>query len=408
MIEEIKNRLTDNPQTNEIVEITGILLLAVVVYFVVKKVVLRTIKNLVRRTSTEYDDILLSEKILRKISYLAPLVLLHEFTYLVPYAADFLTRLFEAVSALLILTAVGDLLTGVTEILEKTRRFRDKPIKGYVQIIKIILYIYGLVLIIGIFTGESVWTLLGGLSALTAVLLLIFRDTILSFVASIQISSYDLVKVNDWIEVPKYGIDGDVVDISLHTIKVRNFDKTITTLPTHKIVEESFKNWRGMQQSGGRRIKRAIYIDISSIKFSTVEMLESYKKFQILSDYIDGKIKEIQEHNRVKNVDDSEEINGRRMTNIGTFRAYIKEYLRNRDDIRDDYTFLVRQLRPGEYGLPIEIYVFTNTTNWVEYEEIQADVFDHLLAAVPKFGLAVFQNPSGKDVSNLASSKQDS
>jgi len=223
----------------------------------------------------------------------------------------------------------------------------------------------------------------------------------MSFVASIQIASYDLIKVGDWIEIPSMGVDGDVMDIALHTIKVRNFDKTITTVPTNKLVEQSFKNWRGMQETGGRRIKRSIYIDVSSIKFVNNILLEKFSKFHLISAYLKSKTKEIEEFNKSRKIDISEIVNGRRITNIGTFREYVKAYLRNRDDIDKNLTFLVRQLSPGPEGLPIEIYVFTNTTAWVKYEEIQSDIFDHLMAVVPEFELKVFQNPTGNDFNKL-------
>lgn len=261
----------------------------------------------------------------------------------------------------------------------------------------IILYIFGSILIIGNLVGESPWAILTGLGALTAVLLLLFRDTILSFVASIQITSYDLVKVGDWVEVPKYNADGDVIDISLNVIKIQNWDKTITVIPTYKLIEDSFKNWRGMTLSGGRRIKRAVYIDQSSVKFCSAEMLSRFSKYTLIKDYLEIKQREIGEYNRAKNFDESVLVNGRRLTNLGTFRAYLIEYLKQRDDIRMDLTFMVRQLSPGSEGIPIEIYIFTATTDWTRYENIQADIFDHILAVVPEFELSIFQNPTGSD-----------
>ena len=239
------------------------------------------------------------------------------------------------------------------------------------------------------------------MGALTAVILLIFRDTILSFVASIQISSYDLVKIGDWIEVPKFGADGDVIDISLNVIKVQNFDKTITVIPTYKLIEDSFKNWRGMTLSGGRRIKRAVYIDQSTIKFCTEEMLTRFEKFHLIKDYINQKMEEVKKYNFDKGIDNSELVNGRRLTNVGTFRAYLKQYLMQREDINKNLTFLIRQLPPGPEGLPIEIYVFANNIVWSIYEDIQSDIFDHVLAVVPQFELKIFQNPTGSDFKKI-------
>jgi miniconductance mechanosensitive channel len=256
-------------------------------------------------------------------------------------------------------------------------------------------------MIFGIITGQNFWSLFAGLGAISAVLLLVFKDTIMAFVASIQIASYDLVKVGDWIEVPSLGVDGDVMDMALHTIKVRNFDKTITTVPTSKLIEKSFKNWRGMQNTGARRIKRSIHIDISSIHFLSDDALNRFNKFQLISDYLKEKKNEVETFNNNKEIDNSELVNGRRLTNVGTFREYIKAYLHNRSDINNGLTFLVRQLSPGADGLPIEIYVFAATTAWVEYEEIQADIFDHIMAVIPEFELKVFQNPTGHDFKKL-------
>ena len=237
---------------------------------------------------------------------------------------------------------------------------------------------------------------------MTAVLLLIFRDTILSFIASLQITSNDLVRVGDWIEVPKFGADGDVKDIALHTVKIQNWDKTITVIPTHKLIDETFKNWRGMAQSGGRRIKRSVLMDIESIKICDDALVERLKKIHLITDYVQDKLLELEKYNVEQQVDTSSPVNGRRMTNIGTFRAYVVAYLRQHKKIHRQMTFLVRQLPPGPNGLPLEIYVFTNDTAWANYEAIQADIFDHILAVVPEFDLRVFQNPTGRDFSSLS------
>ena len=237
----------------------------------------------------------------------------------------------------------------------------------------------------------------------TAVLLLIFKDAILGFVAGIQLSANNMIHIGDWIDMPKYGADGDVIDITLTTVKVQNWDKTISTIPAYSLISDSFKNWRGMSESGGRRIKRSINIDMNTICFCDEQMIEKYRHIQYIADYIDAKKREIDEHNIAANVDDSELVNGRRMTNIGTFRAYVIAYLKNHPKINRDMTFLVRQLQPNENGLPIEIYVFSSDKVWANYEAIQADIFDHILAAVPNFGLRVFQNPTGSDFNRLLS-----
>ena len=243
--------------------------------------------------------------------------------------------------------------------------------------------------------------LLSGVGALTAVLMLVFKDTILSFVASIQINSNDLFKIGDWIEAPQFGADGDVIDIALHTVKIQNWDKTISIIPTYKLIDSSFKNWRGMTESGGRRIKRSIFIDQNSICFCSSAELENYKSIELLKPYLEQRITEVNESNKNQNVNMDSYVNGRRLTNIGTFRAYIKAYLKNHSKIHDNLTFLIRQLRPSASGLPIEIYVFTNVVDWIEYESIQADIMDHILSVISEFNLKIFQNPSGHDLNKL-------
>jgi miniconductance mechanosensitive channel len=261
--------------------------------------------------------------------------------------------------------------------------------------------IVGGLLVIAALLDRSPVILLSGFGAMTAVLLLVFKDTLLSLVASVQLTAQDMVRVGDWIEVPQFGADGDVVDVELHTIKVQNWDKTITTIPTHRLISDSFKNWRGMSASGGRRIKRALHIDASSIHFLSEEEIQRYRRFRMLREYLAGKEGELAEYNsQVESADLAEPdrlVNYRRLTNIGTFRAYAWRYLRQHPRIRQDMTLLVRQLSPGPQGVPIELYCFTNTTAWNEYEDIQADIFDHLLAIVPEFGLRLFQQPAGSE-----------
>ena len=273
----------------------------------------------------------------------------------------------------------------------------DVPIKSYAQIAKILGYIVGALMTVAVLTGKSPWVLLSGIGALMAVIILVFRDTILSLVASFTIASNRLVKVGDWIEAPTFGADGDVVDIALHTVKVQNWDKTITTIPTYKLVETSFKNWRGMQDSGGRRIKRAIHLDMNTVNFCDADMLARFEKFELIADYVNQRRHEVEADNTRQQTDLSELVNGRRLTNLGTFRAYVAAYLRSHPKIHADMTFLVRQLAPTPRGLPLEIYVFTTTTVWADYEGIQSDIFDHLLAVVPQFDLRVFQEPTGGD-----------
>ena len=279
---------------------------------------------------------------------------------------------------------------------------RSRPIKGYVQITKVIFYFIGTILIFSVILNKNPGYFLGGLGAFAAILLLVFKDTILGLVAGIQLSANDMVRPGDWISMPGYNADGTVSDISLNTVKVQNWDKTISTIPTYALVSNSFTNWRGMEESGGRRIKRAINIDMKSVRFCDDEMVQKFKKIQILQEYIDFKLEELAKYNKENGIDETVKVNGRRMTNIGVFRKYVEAYLKKHPKIHNDMTFLVRQLNPSEKGIPLEIYVFSNDQQWANYESIQADIFDHLLAVIPEFNLRVFQNPTGDDFRQLA------
>jgi len=302
------------------------------------------------------------------------------------------SRLIDAAFALLVGMTILEVLSVFNKISEKIDVLKDRPIKGYIQILKIIISAFVVIIIFAIVTGQSVAYYISGLGALTAVLLLVFQDTILSFVASVQIGQNDIIKIGDWIEVPEFGADGDVVDIALHTVKVQNWDKTITTIPTSKIVNTSVKNWRAMSEYGGRRIKRSLLIDISSIKFLTAKEISELEKLAPLKDYISFKNNELSEFNAsIENPDNN--IETRKLTNIGTYRAYVESYLKQNSNLNTEtMTFLVRQLPSSPEGVPLEIYTFTNTTEWEAYEKIQSDIFDHLFAILPKFGLRVFQN----------------
>jgi miniconductance mechanosensitive channel len=314
---------------------------------------------------------------------------------------DIFDRILFSLIALIFISLVSAFLNALNEMHLRSSFSKKISIKSYIQVAKLLVNIFGFIVVIAILTGRSPVYFLSGLGALTAVLLLVFKDTILSLVSSVQISSNDLFKVGDWIEAPQFGADGDVIDIALHSIKIQNWDKTISIIPTNKLLDSSFKNWRGMSESGGRRIKRSINIDMNSIKFCSNEMTERFRKFKVIGRYINQKLSEIEKFNTENNVVDDGQINGRSLTNIGTFRAYIEGYLRNHNKIHDEMTFLVRQLSPSSSGLPIEIYVFANDTDWINYESIQSDIFDHLLAVVPEFDLKVFQHPSGSDFNKI-------
>jgi miniconductance mechanosensitive channel len=317
------------------------------------------------------------------------------------FIAEFIKRLAMTLFVVIGLRIFDSLLLSAHDIYGSTIHAKQKNIRTYLDAVKIGIYFLAGVFVVAILTDKSPYGILSVLGGFTVVLMLVFKDTILGFVAGIQLSAHDMVRVGDWIEMPLYGADGDVIDITIHTVKVQNWDKTVTTIPTHALVSNSFKNWRGMSESGGRRIKRSLFIDMQSIHFCDNGMLETFKKFELLNDYVQARQEEIETSNREHGVDGSQIINGRRQTNIGVYRAYVIAYLKNHPKIHQDMTFLVRHLQPTPQGLPLEIYVFSNDQVWANYEAIQADIFDHLLAAAPEFGLRVFQYPSSHDLSGL-------
>ena len=370
-------------------------------YILMRYVVIKLIIHLFKKTSTKLDDVLIEKGFLNRLSYVVPLIIIYNsFDYLIGHY-PIINRLLLSLIAIVIVASINSLLSVFNVIYDQSKYSSSTNVKSYFQILRLIVNLFSLIIIIAILSGKSPLYLLSGVGALTAVLMLVFKDTILSFVSSIQINSNDLFKIGDWVEAPQFGADGDVIDIALHTIKIQNWDKTISIIPTHKLIDSSFKNWRGMSDSGGRRIKRSINIDMNSIKFCSNDLIEKIKSITLISKYVDGKLSEINKHNISANKESI--INGRALTNIGTYRAYVKAYLKNNKNIHEDMTFLVRQLSPTENGLPIQIYVFSNNTNWIDYEEIQSDLFDHLLAALNQFDLKLYQRPSGNDLSKLAS-----
>ena len=384
----------------------GLVCIGSYIFFLASKIIiLKPINSWFRKTKTKLDDIFLQSGFFNRLIYLVPLLILYNLEGIFSQYSIIIHRILNSIFVLIILICINVLLSAFGDVYDRSRFSKRMHIKGYLQVIKLILFIVGTLGIITILTGQSPVYLLSGIGALTAVLMLVFKDTILSFVATIQINSNDLFKIGDWVEAPQFGADGDVVDIALHTVKIQNWDKTITVIPTHKLIDSSFKNWRGMTDSGGRRIKRSIHIDISTIRFWDEELLRRFQQFDLLQDYFESKLKEVDNSNQTVGANLGQMVNERRFTNIGTFRAYIKAYLKNHSDIHDEMTFLIRQLPPGEKGLPMEIYVFTNDTDWVRYESIQSDIFDHLMAIVSEFDLKVFQNPSGNDFKSIAQSK---
>ena len=379
-------------------------LLAVVANFVAKGALMTTVRYFVRKTPTKWDDALMRRHVFTRLSHLAPaLVIYYGAVLFGTTPALVIQRLAVAYILLAGLYTLFAFLSAVADIYETFDVSKRKPIKSYIQIVKIVAAVLvGLITLATLLNQEVGW-LLGGFGAMTAVVLLVFKDSILGLVASIQLSANDMVRIGDWVEMPKYGADGDVIDVSLNTVKIRNWDKTISTIPAYALISDSFKNWRGMSESGGRRIKRSINIDIGSIRFCSEEMLDRYQKYHLITDYVKSRRKEIAEYNREHDVDTALLVNGRSMTNVGTFRAYAVAYLRSHPKIHQAMTFLLRQLPPGEHGLPLEVYVFCNDQEWASYEAIQADIFDHFLAAIPTFDLRVFQRPSGSDLRRLTS-----
>jgi len=382
-----------------------LLLLALISYWATKKFMVRLIEMVFKRSKNTWDDALVNNGFVQRLSYLMPIIVIYlSADFLMPrqaLAPEFFKRFVMVFFVLAGVWMLDSIFLAIREIYSKSDMASRRPISGYIDAVKIIAYIMAGIFIVSILTDQSPWGVLSILGGFTVVLMLVFKDTILGFVASIQLSGHDMVRIGDWIEMPKYGADGDVIDVSIHTVKVRNWDKTITTIPTYGLVSDAFKNWRGMSESGGRRIKRSLHIDMSSIKFCTDETLEHFNKFDLLKDYISRKQEEINEYNKEHETDTSQLINGRRQTNIGIFRAYTIAYLKNHPKIHQNMTFLVRHLEPTQHGLPVQIYVFSNDQAWANYEAIQADILDHLLAALPEFDLRVFQNPTGYDFSTF-------
>ena len=393
-IEQIQSWILTNP----FLTLIAVIVLSIDGFVVARFIVGRGLNFISERTETKIDDIIVKHLHPYRVAWLVPLVVVYLFAYLLPSYQEILQVGAQFFILWVVIITINALLGAFNEIYESRPTFTGVSIQGYLDILKILIILVGIILSISLFTGESPLVLLTGLGALTAVLLLVFRDTILSIVASIQISALDLVKEGDWIEVPSYGADGDVINMTLHTIQVQNWDKTLTMIPTYKMVDVAYKNWRGMQQSGGRRIKRSIIIDMDSIKFCSHEILEEFRKIDLIHDYLVERLQAIDQF-LLENADviDSP-LDGPQVTNIEIYRAYIAAYLRSRDDIHQEgLTFLVRSLEPGRYGLPIEVYAFTKETDWEVYEGIQGEIFDHLLAAAPSFGLRIFQEPTGMD-----------
>jgi miniconductance mechanosensitive channel len=405
-----------------IITLILLFLLAWLGHFIAKKIFVQIVTRLARRTKTSWDDMLVKRKAFRNLAHLVPAIILYyaahfsspemynEMGQLSESALNVLSRDYNlSLAGMLIKAAqiyfvfifvfvLNSLLNAGLDIYNTTAYSKHRPVKGYIQLFKILVFSLSAILIISILLERDPTVLLAGLGAMGAVLMLIFKDTILGFVSSIQLSGNNMVKIGDWIEMRSRGADGTVTDITLNTVKVRNWDNTISTIPTYSMVSESFINWKGMEESGGRRIKRAVNIDMNSIKLCDSDLLNRLQKFLLIRDYVIEKEKEIREYNKKKNISDDDVISGRGQTNIGIFRKYLELYLHQHPMVNDEMTFLVRHLNPSEKGLPVEIYVFCKEKAWARYEAVQADIFDHILAIIPEFDLRVFQEPTGSDL----------
>ncbi len=391
-----------------IIGLVGLLLLCTLIWAVSRFFIIRVVKRIVRKSKSKWDDTLYKFKVFRSISFIIIAVVIAKASPILfrdfPNWKEFAVAASQIYVVLSIMFAVNSLLNAILGILETVDSLKDKPLRSYKQVAKIVFYLVGFVFILAIIVGQSPIYILTGFGAVTAVFLLIFRDPILGFVASIQMSAIDLVRIGDWITVDKYGADGEVVEINLTTIKVQNWDMTITIVPSYAIVSESFKNWRGMQESDGRRIKRFINIKISSIKFCDADLYNRLMKVERVAPYLSVRDKEISEYNLINQVNKEVLVNGRHMTNIGIFRVYAEKYLEQNPNINKNMTFMVRQLQATEHGLPLEIYAFSSVKDFEGFEKVAADIFDHLFAAVPYFDLEIFQSPSGSDMTSLVQS----
>lgn len=394
-------------QTIYIISIVAILSVACIIgYKLTNKFVLTIVTRIVKRTKTTYDDIFLEKKVFNKLAQITPALIINytlpNVINSAPRLAEFLSDVSQLWIVVVVTLTIYAFIDGLNDVYQHSKISRNRSIKGYLQLAKIVTAIIAIFSVVAIFDDEfEVTKVFAGLGAMAAVLLLVFRDTILGLVASVQIAANDMVRLGDWIVMPKYNADGDVLEINLNTIKIQNWDKTISTIPVYALVTDSFQNWRGMSESGGRRIKRSINIDMNSVKFADKELLNKLGNFHLIKDYVEQKEKELQDYNNKLGLNEEIVINTKKQTNLGIFRKYLEAYLHMMPTIHEDMTFLVRHLQPTEKGIPMEIYVFSNKQEWSAYESIQADIFDHVLAIIKEFDLNVFQIPTGKDWQNL-------
>nr|WP_314490843.1 mechanosensitive ion channel family protein [uncultured Pseudomonas sp.] len=399
---DVWGTLDQHPMLHAALGLAVLLLIAFLLGRLARFVMLHGARLLARQPALRWVDDLRHNKVLHRLAQTVPSLVIQFGLKLVPQlgatAEHFLDNVALATTLLFLSLALSCLLDALLDIYARTEHARTRSIKGYVQLAKMVLWVFAIIVIVATLIDRSPLLLLSGLGAMSAVLLLVYKDTLLSFVASVQLTSNDMLHVGDWIEMPQVGADGDVVDISLNTVKVQNFDKTIVSIPTWRLMSESFRNYRGMQQSGGRRIKRSLFIDVSSVRFLSPEEEQRLIDVRLLGDYLTTKRKELQEWNEAQGLGEELAANRRKLTNIGTFRAYALAYLQNHPDIHPNMTCMVRQMQATSEGVPLELYCFTRTTAWAEYERIQGDVFDYLLAVLPEFGLSLYQQPTGRDM----------
>lgn len=396
-----------SPQTadwmDQFIAFALVLVIAFAADMICRKILLKAIARLVQNTKATWDDIMFDRNVMVHLSRMVAPVVIYLFIPIAFAQTDsvtlsFIRRLCYIYIIFSFLLFVNSFLKAAYTVYSEKESMRDRPLKGLLQTLQVSLWSIGLIVVVAELLGKSPLSLLAGLGASAAVLMLVFKDSIMGFVSGVQLSANDMLKVGDWIAMPKYGADGTVIEVTLNTVKVRNWDNTITTIPPYLLVSDSFQNWRGMRESGGRRVKRSINIDMTSVRFCTPQMLEKYRKIDLLKDYIDQTEAEVRAYNEQNGIDNAVLVNGRRQTNLGVFRAYLTAYLKSLPVVNKDLNCMVRHLQPTDHGLPVELYFFSTIKDWIPYEGVQADVFDHVLAIIPEFDLRVFQSPSGADL----------
>lgn len=389
---------------NMAVLLLGLLVIVFSIDFLIRKMIRSFFTKFANKTKTDFDDLLIKNKTPRNMAHIIPLIIAHELSPIVfvdfVYFSTIIEKALHLFAIVLILWVVRSILSTLKDYLKTLASSKDKPVDSYIQVFMIFAWVFGILVASAIITGVEFIKFITTIGAASAVLILVFKDTILGFVASIQVSINDMVRIGDWVTFEKYGADGDVTEINLSTVKVQNFDLTITTIPTYALISDSFKNWRGMQDSGGRRIKRAINIKLDSVHYLSKEEVDGLKKIQSIATYLNTRQTDIDSHNSRNNIDKELLLNGRNLTNIGVFRKYAETYMENHSGIHKEMTLMVRQLEPGTQGIPIEIYAFSKDKRWENYEYIMADIFDHIIAAVPYFNLEIFELPSNSSFLN--------